>query len=160
MTENPLTTAVAQVSALLAEVRERGEAATEQAQSRLAETAERTQSRLAETAEKTQSRLAETAENTQARIDDALATALALFEEARVKLSSLPIEVPAEIEELRNRFSPEELRSVAEAYLAVAAGLLTSLSDVVKKWWTSSSRSRWSARICRSWRRSITMPSG
>lgn len=151
MSENPLTTAVGQVAALLADVRERGEAASEQAQTRLVETVGSTQakvadaqSKIAETVENTQSKLAETVGSTQsklearitgsrddaqARIDEALATALAIFEEARTKLSALPVELPAEIEDLKARFSPEELRKVAEAYLAVAAGLLTALAE-------------------------------
>ncbi|MGV6992795.1 heparin-binding hemagglutinin, partial [Gordonia amicalis] len=68
MSENPLTTAVGQVAALLAEVRERGEAASEQAQSKLAETVGTTQSKLAETVGTTQSKLAETVGTTQSKL--------------------------------------------------------------------------------------------
>ncbi|GAB88941.1 hypothetical protein [Gordonia rhizosphera] len=107
MPENPLTTVIEQVTALLTELRERGEAAGGEAQRRLGEAQAMAQS----------------------RVDDTRDSALALFEDAKSKLSSLPVEVPTEIDDLFTRFSPEELRKVAEAYLAVAAGLLTALSE-------------------------------
>ena len=107
MPENPLNTVIAQVTALLTDLRERSEAAGEQAQKRLGEAQSRAQNRVDETRD----------------------SALTVFEDAKNRLSSLPVELPTEIDELLTRFSPDELRKVAEAYLAVAAGLLTALSE-------------------------------
>ncbi|MGV9709208.1 histone H1-like repetitive region-containing protein [Gordonia sp. NPDC003424] len=118
MPENPLTTAIGQVSALLTELHERREAAGEQAQQRIADTVGSAQAMLDGAREQASSRVDETRES-----------ALAVFEEARSKLSSLQVELPTEIEDLLSRFSPDELRKVAEAYLAVAAGLLSALSE-------------------------------
>jgi heparin binding hemagglutinin HbhA len=107
MPDNPLTTVIEQVTALLNDLRARGEAAGEEAQKRLGEAQNKA----------------------QIRVDETRGSALAVFEEARTKLSALPVELPDEIDDLFTRFSPEELRKVAEAYLAVAAGLLTALSE-------------------------------
>ncbi|MDL9945396.1 histone H1-like repetitive region-containing protein [Gordonia sp. ABSL11-1] len=107
MPDNPLTTVIEQVTALLNDLRARGEAAGEEAQKRLGQAQNKA----------------------QIRVDETRGSALAVFEEARTKLSALPVELPDEIDDLFTRFSPEELRKVAEAYLAVAAGLLTALSE-------------------------------
>ncbi|GAC70151.1 hypothetical protein [Gordonia soli] len=107
MADNPLNAVITQVATVLADIRERGEAAGEQAQARLTETRDTAEARLTESRDQ----------------------AVAALEDARERLSNLPVELPAEIEELRAKFTPEELRKVAEAYLAVAAGLLTSLSE-------------------------------
>ncbi len=107
MPDNPLTTVIEQVTALLNDLRARGEAAGEEAPKRLGEAQNKA----------------------QIRVDETRGSALAVFEEARTKLSALPVELPDEIDDLFTRFSPEELRKVAEAYLAVAAGLLTALSE-------------------------------
>ncbi|ROZ89242.1 heparin-binding hemagglutinin [Gordonia sp. OPL2] len=107
MPDNPLTTVIEQVTALLNDLRARGEAVGEEAQKRLGEAQNRAQT----------------------RVDETRGAALAVFEDARTKLSALPVELPDEIDDLFTRFSPEELRKVAEAYLAVAAGLLTALSE-------------------------------
>lgn len=129
MPDNPLSTALGQVSALLNDFRERGEAATEQAQTKIAESIESAQERITESREDLTERVAERVDSAQSTLDETLANALATFEEAKSKLAALPVELPAEIEELRARFSPEELRKVADAYLAVAAALLASLSE-------------------------------
>ncbi len=50
-------------------------------------------------------------------------------ENLRERLAALPAELPDEIAELRERFTPEELRKVAEAYLKVASDLYTSLAE-------------------------------
>ena len=50
MTDNPLTVAIAQVSALVADIRERGEAAGEQVSAKLAEGVEEASSALASSA--------------------------------------------------------------------------------------------------------------
>ena len=50
-------------------------------------------------------------------------------ESLRERLANLPAELPDEIAELRERFTPEELRKVAEAYLKVASDLYTSLAE-------------------------------
>ncbi|MFI8773634.1 heparin-binding hemagglutinin [Gordonia sp. NPDC062954] len=107
MPENPWNTVIAQVTALLTDLRERSEAAGEQAQKRLGEAQSRAQNRVDETRD----------------------SALTVFEDAKNRLSSLPVELSTEIDELLTRFSPDELRKVADAYLAVAAGLLTALSE-------------------------------
>ncbi|AZG46118.1 histone H1-like repetitive region-containing protein [Gordonia insulae] len=107
MPENPLTPVIEQVTALLTDLRERSEAAGEEAQKRLGKAQTKAQSRVDETRD----------------------SALAIFEDARTRLSALPVELPADIDDLVARFGPDELRKVAEAYLAVAAGLLTALSE-------------------------------
>ncbi|QKT06187.1 heparin-binding hemagglutinin [Gordonia sp. X0973] len=106
MTENPFNNAVAQATAVLNQLRERSEATIEQAQSRFEATSTTAQTRFDETWEQ----------------------AVARFNEAKERLSALPVELPTDLDELRAKFSPEELRKVAESYLAVAAGVLNSLS--------------------------------
>ena len=129
MPENPLSSALGQVSALLTELRERSEAVTEQAQTTLVSSLGSAQDKIAESRGEVQTKVAATVEGMQTRWDDTVATAVAPFEEARTKLAALPVELPVEIEELKSKFSPEELRKVADAYLAVAAALLASVSD-------------------------------
>ncbi|GAB11629.1 putative heparin-binding hemagglutinin [Gordonia araii NBRC 100433] len=107
MTENPFNNAVAQATAVLNQLRERSEATIEQAQSRFEDTRDTAQGRFDETWEQ----------------------AVARFNEAKERLSALPVELPTDLDELRAKFSPEELRKVAESYLAVAAGVLSSLSE-------------------------------
>ncbi|MFT4200552.1 heparin-binding hemagglutinin [Gordonia sp. (in: high G+C Gram-positive bacteria)] len=107
MTENPFNNAVAQATAVLNQLRERSEATLEQAQSRLEDTRGTAQNRFDETWEQ----------------------AVARFNEAKERLSALPVELPTDLDELRAKFSPEELRKVAESYLAVAAGVLNSLTE-------------------------------
>ena len=55
-----------------------------------------------------------------------MAQALARFDKAKDRLS---VELPEELEELRAKFTPEELRKVAEAYLGVAAAILKALQE-------------------------------
>lgn len=50
------------------------------------------------------------------------------FEETKVKLNSLPQEVPS-IDEVRARLTPEELRKVAEPYVELAATFYNSLAE-------------------------------
>ncbi|GAA3171908.1 heparin-binding hemagglutinin [Rhodococcus baikonurensis] len=50
-------------------------------------------------------------------------------EALRERLAGLPSELPEELAELREKFSPEELRKVAEAYLKVAGDLYNSLAE-------------------------------
>ncbi len=50
-------------------------------------------------------------------------------EETRERLQGLPEEVPTQIADLREKFSPEELRKVAEAYVQVATDLYNSLAE-------------------------------
>ncbi len=107
MTENPFNNAVAQATTVLNQLRERSEATIEQAQARFDETRDTAQTRFDETWEQ----------------------AVARFNEAKERLASLPVELPTDLDELRAKFSPEELRKVAESYLAVAAGVLNSLSE-------------------------------
>ncbi|MFT3898999.1 MAG: heparin-binding hemagglutinin [Gordonia sp. (in: high G+C Gram-positive bacteria)] len=104
---NPFNNAVAQATELLNQLKERSEATIDQAQSRLEEGRGTAQNRFDETWEQ----------------------AVARFNEAKERLAALPVELPTDLDELRAKFSPEELRKVAESYLAVAAGVLGSLSD-------------------------------
>lgn len=107
MTENPFNNAVSQATAVLNQLRERSEATIEQAQARFDETRD----------------------NAQSRFDETWEQAVARFNEAKERLAALPVELPTDLDELRAKFSPEELRKVAESYLAVAAGVLNSLSE-------------------------------
>ncbi|HNP56552.1 MAG TPA: heparin-binding hemagglutinin [Gordonia sp. (in: high G+C Gram-positive bacteria)] len=107
MTENPFNNAVTQATAVLNQLRERSEATIEQAQARFDETRD----------------------NAQNRFDETWEQAVARFNEAKERLAALPVELPTDLDELRAKFSPEELRKVAESYLAVAAGVLNSLSE-------------------------------
>ena len=50
-------------------------------------------------------------------------------ENLRERLAGLPSELPEELAELREKFTAEELRKVAEAYLKVASDLYTSLAE-------------------------------
>ncbi len=63
------------------------------------------------------------------RTESATETAHARIEGTRDRLNSLPEDVPAGIDELRTRFTPEELRKVAEAYIEVATGIYNSLAE-------------------------------
>lgn len=62
-------------------------------------------------------------ENAKARVDSLVDD----VESLRKRLVGLPAELP-EINELRESFTPEELKKVAEAYLKVAADLYSSLA--------------------------------
>ncbi|OZF32750.1 heparin-binding hemagglutinin [Rhodococcus sp. 14-2483-1-2] len=64
-----------------------------------------------------------------ARIADISEDVTEGVESLRERLANLPAELPDEIAELRERFTPEELRKVAEAYLKVASDLYTSLAE-------------------------------
>ena len=50
-------------------------------------------------------------------------------ENLRDRLAGLPSELPEELAELREKFTADELRKVAEAYLKVASDLYTSLAE-------------------------------
>ncbi|WP_024794095.1 hypothetical protein [Tomitella biformata] len=50
-------------------------------------------------------------------------------EETRERLQGLPEDVPTQISDLREKFTPEELRKVAEAYVQVATDLYNSLAE-------------------------------
>ncbi|GAA1457481.1 heparin-binding hemagglutinin [Williamsia maris] len=63
------------------------------------------------------------------RTEAAAETAQTRIEETRERLNSLPEDVPAGIDELRTRFTQEELRKVAEAYIEVATGIYNSLAE-------------------------------
>jgi heparin binding hemagglutinin HbhA len=62
------------------------------------------------------------------RVDTARARIADLSEDVTEGVESLR-ELPDEIADLRERFTPEELRKVAEAYLKVASDLYTSLAE-------------------------------
>ncbi|ORM34386.1 heparin-binding hemagglutinin [Williamsia sp. 1135] len=85
-----------QVNEVIAQLRERTETATEQAQARFEETRTTAQTRI---------------------------------EETRERISALPEEVPSNIDELRAKFTSEELRKVAEAYIEVATNIYNSLAE-------------------------------
>lgn len=65
----------------------------------------------------------------RARTETATESAQAAFAATRERVESLPADLPSEIEELRARFTPEELRKVAEAYIEVATGIYNSLAE-------------------------------
>lgn len=50
-------------------------------------------------------------------------------EETRERLQGLPEDVPTQIADLREKFTSEELRKVAEAYVQVATSLYNSLAE-------------------------------
>lgn len=50
-------------------------------------------------------------------------------EETRERLQGLPEDVPSQIADLREKFTSEELRKVAEAYVQVATSLYNSLAE-------------------------------
>ncbi|PXW31624.1 hypothetical protein [Nocardia sp. 348MFTsu5.1] len=111
---NPLYAAVGagdlalkSVTDVITQLRERTETATETAQARFDETKTTAQARFEETKTTAQSRL----------------------EETRERLSALPEEVPSNIDELRAKFTADELRKVAEAYIEVAANIYNSLAE-------------------------------
>ncbi|WP_328856839.1 heparin-binding hemagglutinin [Williamsia herbipolensis] len=64
-------------------------------------------------------------ETAQARIEETRER----LTETRDRINALPEEVPAGIDDLRTRFTPEELRKVAEAYIEVATGIYNSLAE-------------------------------
>jgi heparin binding hemagglutinin HbhA len=96
-----------QVNEVIAQLRERTEAATEQAQARFEAATEQAQARYEETREQAQARI----------------------EAARERLQALPEEFPSDIEGLREKFTAEELRKVAEAYIEVATDIYNSLAE-------------------------------
>ncbi|MBT0566945.1 heparin-binding hemagglutinin [Williamsia sp. CHRR-6] len=61
--------------------------------------------------------------------ETAAETAQARIEETVEKINALPEEVPAGIEELRSKFTSEELRKLAEAYIEVATSIYNSLAE-------------------------------
>ncbi|TCN54195.1 heparin binding hemagglutinin HbhA [Rhodococcus sp. SMB37] len=82
----------------------------------------------------------ERAENTQVDVNDRVETAreriasvpadlTETIESLRSRLGELPAELPEELADLRERFSAEELRKVAEAYLKVASDLYTAFAE-------------------------------
>ncbi|OOL28330.1 heparin-binding hemagglutinin, partial [Rhodococcus rhodochrous] len=50
-------------------------------------------------------------------------------ESLRERLAGLPAELPEDLAELREKFTAEELRKVAEAYLKVASDIYTALAE-------------------------------
>lgn len=99
MTDNRLTAAFGQVADIAEQLRDRGEAVGEQVAGKLT-------SGVEDAKENAQARL----ETAQAAFGDAVAQALARFDKAKDRLS---VELPEEPEELRAKFTPEELRKVA-----------------------------------------------
>lgn len=69
--------------------------------------------------------LRERAESAQARVEETRGR----IEETRDRISALPEEIPTNIDDLRSRFSSEELRKVAEAYIEVATSIYNSLAQ-------------------------------
>jgi len=105
MTDNRLTAAFGQVADIVEQLRDRGEAVGEQVAGKLT-------SGVEDAKENAQARL----ETAQAAFDDAVAQALARFDKAKDRLS---VELPEELEELRAKFTPEELRKVAEPIITL-----------------------------------------
>lgn len=63
------------------------------------------------------------------RAEEASAEATARVEETRGRIRELSNELPGDVDELRERFTPEELRKVAEAYLQVATDIYNNLAE-------------------------------
>ncbi|PWD95510.1 hypothetical protein DEQ16_10215, partial [Dietzia maris] len=103
--------AIQAVSGLVNDLRRRAEDAVSDAQSRVTERVSDVQNRLTERVTGAQERVSEVPERVQS--------------------------LPAEVEDLVNRFRPEELRKVADAYVQVAAGIYGGLAargeDVVSR---------------------------
>ncbi|GAB88948.1 hypothetical protein [Gordonia rhizosphera] len=120
---------VAQFNDIVAQLRERTEAAGETAQTRFEETRSAAQTRLEETRTAAQTRLEETRSAAEARFEKAVEDAKAGFGETKTRVTALPEDVPATIEELRGKFSPEELRKIYEGYLEAATEFYNSLAE-------------------------------
>ncbi|MBB1045334.1 hypothetical protein, partial [Dietzia sp. DQ11-44] len=103
--------AVQAVSGLVSDLRRRAEEAVTDAQTKVNERVTDVQNRVTERVADVQNRVTEVPDRVQA--------------------------LPAEVEELVNRFRPEELRKVADAYVEVAAGIYGGLAargeDVVSR---------------------------
>ncbi|GAB2641115.1 hypothetical protein GCM10027169_06510 [Gordonia jinhuaensis] len=63
------------------------------------------------------------------RTESATEAASARLGETKSRIESLPEEVPAGIEELRTKLSPEEMKKVADAYLQVATSIYNALAE-------------------------------
>lgn len=85
--------------------------------------------RTGSVSETAQSRLTETRSAAETRFEKAVEDAKAGFEEAKTRINSLPEELPGEIEELRTKFTPDELRKIAEGYLEAATEFYNSLAE-------------------------------
>ncbi len=82
-----------------------------------------------ERAEFTQSDVNDRVETARERIASVPADLTETIESLRSRLGELPAELPEELADLRERFSAEELRKVAEAYLKVASDLYTAFAE-------------------------------
>ncbi len=65
----------------------------------------------------------------RAAADEAAENAQQNFDDARERLVKRQAEAPAAIEELRGKFTPEELRKVAEAYITAATSIYNALAE-------------------------------
>lgn len=72
---------------------------------------------------------ADVANRLRARAEERSNEWQAKADETRELLQGLPDDVPSQINELRDKFTPEELRKVAEAYIQVATDLYNSLAE-------------------------------
>ncbi|GAA1481093.1 heparin-binding hemagglutinin [Gordonia sinesedis] len=63
------------------------------------------------------------------RTETAGENAQARIEETRARLTNLPDEVPATIDELRGKLNPDEIRKIADSYLESAADFYNSLAE-------------------------------
>lgn len=70
-----------------------------------------------------------TADAARERFDKLAGDVVDGVETLRERLAGWPSELPEELAELRERFTTEELRKVAEAYLKVASDIYTSLAE-------------------------------
>ena len=73
--------------------------------------------------------VAEVATKLRERAEARTAEWQAKAEETRERLQGLPEDVPSQIADLREKFTAEELRKVAEAYVQVATDLYNSLAE-------------------------------
>lgn len=82
-----------------------------------------------ERAENPQFDVSDRVETARERIAAVPADLTETIEALRARLGDLPAELPEELADLRERFSAEELRKVAEAYLKVASDLYAAFAE-------------------------------
>ncbi len=73
--------------------------------------------------------ITETIDSLRERTEEASDTVQTRLTETRTRLTALPDEVPSTIEELRTKYTPEELRKIAEGYLDLATDWYNNLAE-------------------------------
>lgn len=70
-----------------------------------------------------------TIDSLRERTEEATGTVQTRIEETRTRLTALPEEVPSTIEELRTKYTTDELRKIAEGYLDAATDWYNTLAE-------------------------------